>query len=127
MYSTLFLVLDPTWIGVSASLYMYSLHYAVQPFCEYCVETAHVAPWKAALALHILGWYMQIHPGHTVFEKRKPALLDSLVQAFAFAPLFVWYEILFRLGVRKEYQIYLEEVVREKREPWVLQQQQKQT
>jgi 2-hydroxy fatty acid dioxygenase len=30
--------------------------------------------------LHIMSWYMQLHPGHGVFEGRKPALLDGLVQ-----------------------------------------------
>lgn len=43
----------------------------------------------------------QIHPGHYIFEGRKPALLDSLVQAFAVAPLFVFFELLFLLGGRR--------------------------
>ncbi len=47
---------------------------------------------KWALALHVLGWYMQIHPGHALLEGRKPALLDSFVQSLTLAPLFVWYE-----------------------------------
>lgn len=36
--------------------------------------------WAWALAAHVLGWYMQIHPGHVVLEKRKPALMDSFLQ-----------------------------------------------
>jgi 2-hydroxy fatty acid dioxygenase len=60
--------------------------------------------WKWALALHALAWYMQIHPGHAIFERKKPALLDSLVQAFAAAPLFVWLEVLFAFGYRSELQ-----------------------
>ena len=36
--------------------------------------------WAWALAIHVLGWYMQIHPGHIILEKRKPALLDSFIQ-----------------------------------------------
>lgn len=36
--------------------------------------------WAWALAAHMLGWYMQIHPGHLVLEKRKPALMDSFLQ-----------------------------------------------
>ena len=39
--------------------------------------------------------------GHGKFEGRKPALLDNLVQAFFLAPLFVWYEVLFKLGFYK--------------------------
>jgi 2-hydroxy fatty acid dioxygenase len=41
---------------------------------------------------------MQIHPGHAVFEGRKPALLDSFVQSLVVAPLFVFLELLFALG-----------------------------
>jgi hypothetical protein len=40
--------------------------------------------------------------GHLLLEKRKPALLDSLVQAFALAPLFVWLELLFWCGYRPQ-------------------------
>lgn len=45
----------------------------------FAATVPHAALW--ALAVHALGWYMQIHPGHAVFERRKPALLDSLSQA----------------------------------------------
>lgn len=58
--------------------------------------------WKWALLVHVLSWYMQIHPGHAILEKRKPALLDSLVQALTLAPLFVWFELLFLLGYRPQ-------------------------
>lgn len=43
---------------------------------------------------------MQIHPGHALLERRKPALMDSLLQAFALAPLFVFFEALFLVGYR---------------------------
>ena len=49
---------------------------------------------KWALFLHVLGWYAQIHPGHAIFEGRKPALLDSFVQSLTLAPLFVFYEMI---------------------------------
>ncbi len=58
--------------------------------------------WKYALVVHVLGWYMQIHPGHMVFEKRKPALLDSFFQSLCLAPLFVFFEVVFFLGLRKD-------------------------
>lgn len=35
-----------------------------------------------------------------VFEKRRPALLDSLFQSLVLAPLFVWMELLFACGYR---------------------------
>jgi 2-hydroxy fatty acid dioxygenase len=54
------------------------------------------APWYA-LAIHVVSWIMQFY-GHGVYEKRKPALLDSLHQALTLAPLFVWLELLFSLG-----------------------------
>lgn len=41
--------------------------------------------------------------GHGKLEGRKPALLDNLVQAFFLAPLFVWYEVLFKLGFYKNF------------------------
>lgn len=58
--------------------------------------------WAWALGLEVLSWYMQIHPGHLIFEKRRPALVDSVVQAFVTAPLFVWLDVLFMLGYRPE-------------------------
>eukprot|EP00873_Tetraselmis_striata_P040999 jgi/Tetstr1/461263/TSEL_006391.t1 len=53
-----------------------------------------------ALAVHVFSWYMQIHPGHGVFEKRRPALLDSFFQSLVMANLFVWMELMFFLGYR---------------------------
>ena len=63
-----------------------------------CAQVAHA--WEWALVAHVLSWYMQIHPGHIIFEKSKPALTDSVVQAFATAPFFVWLEFLFVCGYR---------------------------
>ena len=122
MYAALYMVLDPTLIGASTTIYLYGLHYCVRPFCQYFKN-----PSQGAIVLQVLSWYMQIHPGHAVYEKRKPALMDSFVQAFAFAPLFVWYEILFRLGIRKEFHAHLVQVVNEKRKPWLEQQKKKAT
>ena len=51
--------------------------------------------------MHIFAWVVQFI-GHGVFEGRAPALLDNLVQAVFLAPLFVWLEILFKLGYRPE-------------------------
>ncbi|KAJ9509359.1 hypothetical protein QJQ45_001799 [Haematococcus lacustris] len=49
-----------------------------------------------------LGKVMQIWPGHIILEKARPALVDNLVQAFALAPFFVWFELLFFLGYRPD-------------------------
>eukprot|EP00878_Enallax_costatus_P006710 GHUV01007035.1.p1 GENE.GHUV01007035.1~~GHUV01007035.1.p1 ORF type:complete len:264 (+),score=40.52 GHUV01007035.1:2-793(+) len=74
----------PIWLGATAFRYMVP------------------GAWKWALLVHVFSWYMQIHPGHAVLEGRKPALLDSLVQALTLAPLFVWFELLFLVGYRPQ-------------------------
>lgn len=47
--------------------------------------------WKYALAVHCVAWTLQFI-GHGVFERRKPALLDNVLQVFA-APIFVTLEV----------------------------------
>ncbi|OLY83149.1 putative endoplasmic reticulum membrane protein [Smittium mucronatum] len=54
-------------------------------------------------AVYVTSWVVQV-AGHYVFEKRAPALLDNLLQAFAMAPFFVFLELLFMLGYRPELQ-----------------------
>lgn len=49
--------------------------------------------WKVVLGAQLLCWTAQFI-GHGVFEKRAPALLDNLVQAFLMAPFFVLLEAL---------------------------------
>ncbi|BFG32797.1 putative endoplasmic reticulum membrane protein C16E8.02 [Prunus yedoensis var. nudiflora] len=49
--------------------------------------------WKVVLAAQLFCWTGQFI-GHGVFEKRAPALLDNLVQAFLMAPYFVLLEVL---------------------------------
>ncbi len=53
-----------------------------------------------AAAVHALAWFMQIVPGHALLEKRRPALLDSLVQSLLLAPFFIVLELLFLLGYK---------------------------
>lgn len=82
-------------VGFTSDIILFGIYSAA------CAFYRHVGPekaWKYALVIHLLGWYMQIHPGHCIFEKRRPALLDSFFQSLILAPLFVWYEFLFRLG-----------------------------
>ncbi|XP_058193096.1 2-hydroxy-palmitic acid dioxygenase mpo1-like [Rhododendron vialii] len=49
--------------------------------------------WKVVLAAQLFCWTGQFI-GHGVFEKRAPALLDNLAQAFLMAPFFVLFEAL---------------------------------
>ena len=55
-----------------------------------------------ALALHAFSWYVQIHPGHLIFEKRRPALTTSFFQSLVLAPIFTFFELLFVLGFKKD-------------------------
>jgi 2-hydroxy fatty acid dioxygenase len=71
--------------------------------------------WRWAVMLNALSWYMQIHPGHMVCEKSRPALMDSLVQAFLTAPLFVWLDLLFALGYRRDLQVAIDSHVAAKK------------
>lgn len=78
--------------------------------------------WKWGLLANLLGWYLQIHPGHMILEKRKPALLDSLLQALSTAPLFVWLELLFALGYRRQLRSEVNKRVQAKVAVWKKQQ-----
>jgi len=49
--------------------------------------------WKVVVVAQLLCWTGQFI-GHGIFEKRAPALLDNLVQAFIMAPFFVLLEAL---------------------------------
>jgi uncharacterized membrane protein YGL010W len=59
--------------------------------------------WIGAIVIFVLSWIFQFM-GHGIWEGRKPALSDSLVQSFLMAPFFVFFEILFMCGFRKEFQ-----------------------
>lgn len=59
---------------------------------------------KLALFIHFLGWYVQIHPGHAIYEGAKPAVTASVGGAITCAPLFAYYEGLWYLGFNKELQ-----------------------
>lgn len=57
-----------------------------------------------------VAWILQFI-GHGKFEGRAPALLDNLMQALLLAPLFVWLELLFFFGYRRELQARVEKKV----------------
>jgi len=75
--------------------------------------------WKVVLVSQLVCWIGQFI-GHGVFEKRSPALLDNLVQAFMMAPFFVLLEVLqkfcgyepypgFQKAVRAKVQVNIKE------------------
>ena len=75
---------------------------------------------RYAGVIHLFCWYMQLHPGHGVFEGRKPALLDSVLQAFLDAPLFVWYEVAFACGYDPSLKQQLDAAVANRHAAWDL-------
>ena len=49
---------------------------------------------RVALGVHALSWFAQVVVGHGLLEKRRPALLQSLVPSLVLAPFFVVLEVL---------------------------------
>ncbi|CAH1417097.1 unnamed protein product [Lactuca virosa] len=49
--------------------------------------------WKVVLVVQLVSWIAQF-VGHGAFERRAPALLDNILQAFLMAPFFVLFEAL---------------------------------
>ncbi|RSL43139.1 hypothetical protein CEP54_015205 [Fusarium duplospermum] len=72
-------------------------------FGNYLRQQSPETTFQGALALHVVCWIFQFI-GHGKFEGRAPALLDNLIQAIFLAPMFVWLEMLFKLGYRPELQ-----------------------
>ena len=83
-------------------------------------QTSYGNAARYAGVIHIFCWYMQLHPGHGVFEGRKPALLDSVLQAFLDAPLFVWYEVAFACGYDPSLKQQLDAAVANRHAAWDL-------
>ncbi len=59
--------------------------------------------WKLNIGLFLIlfigGWILQFI-GHTVFEKKRPAFMDNLIQLLI-GPLFFVIEVLKKIGVTK--------------------------
>jgi uncharacterized membrane protein YGL010W len=59
---------------------------------------------RLAGLLHAMAWYLQIHPGHRIIEGAQPAVLQSVGGALFTGPLFAFYEGIWYVGLRKEFQ-----------------------
>jgi len=98
----LFYVLSAPLVGVIAA-FLYG-------FLMYVAETVSLMESPSAmqsfLTLFIVGWAIQF-TGH-IFEKRKPALFDNLMQIFM-APSFLIAELLFMLGLEQALKAEIEE------------------
>lgn len=94
-YAVLYLYLSPNPAGLAlAPLVVASASLANYLPTQYARSQVNLV----ALGVHVVSWILQF-VGHGKYEGRKPALLDNLVQALFLAPLFVWYEYLFVLGM----------------------------
>ena len=86
-YVYLYYLMDPAslvpmsvlWGGTYVS--SCAVYWNRSPLTWYYVGAAHAAAW----ALQLMG--------HRFFEGNRPALTESVTQAFVTAPLFVYYEI----------------------------------
>ena len=111
-YSAFYVWLD-TQTGIVASALLLCLYLQAHNAVSNETEHASVAENKRdgasaksrgvswlviASIVHVLSWYMQLHPGHAVFEGTKPALMDSLGQSLGVAPMFVVQEAMWWLG-----------------------------
>ncbi|KAI4635202.1 uncharacterized protein J4E87_000152 [Alternaria ethzedia] len=96
-YSTLYLMLSPNLAGVTVTPIILAFASLSNRLTQRYNKTKVNS---IAGAIHVVSWILQF-VGHGKFEGRKPALLDNLVQALFLAPLFVWYEILFKMGLYK--------------------------
>ena len=118
-YAAYYAYLSPNVVGISAAALVLLGFLAAQAF----VSAVGSVAWVPALVLHLISWVLQVHLGHTVYEKRAPALLDNLaqvrkccrifkcvngflgfpwsrpMQAFIMAPFFVYVEVLMKLGL----------------------------
>lgn len=104
-YAVLYVLLEPVAGTALGALCIASTALANKALLESPTQTNQIA-----IATHIASWLLQF-VGHGVFEGRAPALLDNLVQAIFLAPLFVWLELLFKFGYRRELQSRVEKAV----------------
>ncbi|KAA3458324.1 putative endoplasmic reticulum membrane protein C16E8.02-like [Gossypium australe] len=89
------------WVGATflAAHLGYSLAWKIpscafaEHDCSFPLIRNYVFSIQVVLAAQLFCWTGQFI-GHGVFEKRAPALLDNLVQAFLMAPFFVLLEVL---------------------------------
>jgi len=96
VYAIYYLTLD-FWPALAYDVFLFFLYVTAN-------WTAHSTPnaLYIALVVHALSWYMQIHPGHLVLEKRRPALLQSFFQSLVLAPIFTFFEVLFYCGLKQD-------------------------
>jgi 2-hydroxy fatty acid dioxygenase len=114
LYSAFYLHIDVTgamlFTPMIYFMYMTAIEWAVNDQRKYLQQNGTMH-WmgtgrllKYAVLVHILSWYLQIHPGHHIIEGAAPASLANLGGALTSAPLFAFYEGVWFLGFRKQFQ-----------------------
>ena len=88
VYGIYYILLEPL-TGILYAPFLYGLWYSAGEFHSW--DLYGFTPMQVAGVLHLSSWIFQIG-GHFLFEKRAPAFMDNLFQAFALAPLFVFCE-----------------------------------
>jgi uncharacterized membrane protein YGL010W len=84
-------------IGGLTSIFYPALYYLTRETDFSCFGMSN---FQIVLLIHVVAWVLQFI-GHGAFEGRKPALMDNLLLMFN-APVFVFIEIFFFLGYKKE-------------------------
>jgi uncharacterized membrane protein YGL010W len=101
VYMAWYILLDHVAGSIGAMLVFGCYLFANFFVQDYAPANFEVPGWQVALGVHCFAWIMQFI-GHGVFERRKPALFDSLDQALVTAPMFVLLEALFAFGYRPD-------------------------
>jgi uncharacterized membrane protein YGL010W len=112
-YVTLYIILEPV-AGTTASVLYCLLLLHAQRFAASAAR-----PLLVACAVHVASWFFQVIVGHALIEKRRPALLDSLVPSLALAPLFIVMEVAFDLGYRPALRKRVDLETQTKRQQWL--------
>jgi uncharacterized membrane protein YGL010W len=97
-YSIYYVMLDQV-TGAVATMVMFFMYSVACMLADPSVEEKGYRGrvLQIAMCMQVLAWYMQIHPGHMIFEGVKPALCDSMGDALTVAPFFSLYDALWLL------------------------------
>ncbi len=107
-YGSYYVVAEwPGYAGIIAALLIFGSYLAS---CSIMDKYEEGVAWNIGVWGFILGFAAQIFT-HQVFEKRSPALVDNIFQAFVVAPLFVVMETMFMLGYRPEFRAKVQKQV----------------
>lgn len=78
-------------------------------FCAMCFRLWINRAWLWALGIHIWVWYAQLHLKQESWTRPRSIYRSSVLQKMTFAPLYVFYEILFVLGLASEMRSQIEQ------------------